>query len=312
MVDVAHRDAGVLHDVVERRLGALEQVARDLLELAATERLVEEDGAAVLHRDVGQVDRRRRRAGQLDLRALGGLADTGHGHLVLGQVDARLGLEGADDPVDDRVVPVVTTEVVVTAGGLDLDDAVADLEQGHVERAAAEVEDEDRLVVALVEAVRERGRGGLVDDAADVQARDLAGLLGRLTLVIVEVRRHGDDGVGDRLAQVRLGVALQLLQDEGADLLRVERLPVDLRLPVGAHVALDGADGAVDVRDALALGDLASQDLAVLREGDDGRGGASALGVRDDGGLATLQDGDDGVRRAEVDSDGTCHGGSSC
>jgi hypothetical protein len=35
--------------------------------------------------------------------------------------------------------------VVVTAGGLDLDDAVADLEQGHVERAAAEVEDQDGL-----------------------------------------------------------------------------------------------------------------------------------------------------------------------
>ena len=45
-----------------------------------------------------------------------------------------------------RVVPVVATEVVVTAGRLDLDDALADLEQGHVERAATEVEDEDGLV----------------------------------------------------------------------------------------------------------------------------------------------------------------------
>jgi hypothetical protein len=32
----------------------------------------------------------------------------------------------------------------------------ADLEHGHVERAAAEVEDEDRLVGLLVEAVGER------------------------------------------------------------------------------------------------------------------------------------------------------------
>ena len=53
-----------------------------------------------------------------------------------------------DHPVDDALVPVVATEVVVTAGGLDLDDALADLEQGHVERAATEVEDEDGLVVS--------------------------------------------------------------------------------------------------------------------------------------------------------------------
>ena len=134
-------------------------------------------------------------------------------------------LELLDHPVDDALVPVVTTEVVVAGGGLDLDDALADLEQGHVERAATEVEDQDRLVVALVEAVGQRGRGRLVDDALDVEARDLAGLLGGLALGVVEVRRHGDDRVGDGLAEVGLGVALELLQHERADLLRGEVLP---------------------------------------------------------------------------------------
>src|SRR3712207_6853217 len=47
------------------------------------------------------------------------------------------------------------------------------------ERAATEVEDEDQLVLAaLVEAVGEGGRRGLVDDAEDVEAGDLARLLG--------------------------------------------------------------------------------------------------------------------------------------
>jgi hypothetical protein len=36
--------------------------------------------------------------------------------------------------------------VVVTAGGLDLDDAVADLQQRDVEGAATEVEDQDGLL----------------------------------------------------------------------------------------------------------------------------------------------------------------------
>ena len=125
------------------------------------------------------------------------------GHLVVGEVDAVRVLELGDHPVDDALVPVVATEVRVAGGRLDLEHAVADLEHRHVERAAAEVEDEDRLVAAfLVEPVRERGRGGLVDDAQHLEARDLAGLLGGLALGVVEVRGHGDDGLVDRLAEV--------------------------------------------------------------------------------------------------------------
>ena len=78
-------------------------------------------------------------------------------------------------------------------------------------------------------------------------------------------------------------------------------------VPVGAHVALDRADGAVDVGDGLPLGDLTDEHLAGLGEGDHRRGRAGAFGVRDDGGFATLEDGDDGVRRAEVDADRSCH-----
>ena len=82
------------------------------------------------------------------------------------EVDALVALELGDHPVDDRLVEVVAAEVVVAVRGLDLEDAVAELEHRHVERAAAEVEDEDRLVGAfLVEPVGERGRGRLVDDA---------------------------------------------------------------------------------------------------------------------------------------------------
>ena len=129
-----------------------------------------------------------------------------------GEVDALALLELGHEPVDDRLVEVVAAEVVVAGGRLDLEDAVADLEHRHVERAAAEVEDEDRLVGLLVEPVRERGRGRLVDDALDVEAGDLAGVLRRLALVVVEVRRDGDDRAVDRLAEVGLGVGLQLLR----------------------------------------------------------------------------------------------------
>jgi len=77
-----------------------------------------------------------------------------------------------------RVVPVVAAEVGVAVGAAHLEDAVAELEDRDVEGAAAEVIDGDLLVLLLVEAVGERGRGGLVDDAQDLKAGDLAGVLG--------------------------------------------------------------------------------------------------------------------------------------
>jgi len=88
---------------------------------------------------------------------------------------------------------VVAAEVGITVGGLDLEDAVADFEDGDVEGAAAQVEDGDFLILLLVEAVGERRGGRLVDDAQHVEAGDLAGVLGGLTLGIVEVRGDGDD-----------------------------------------------------------------------------------------------------------------------
>ena len=103
-------------------------------------------------------------------------------------------LNSADDPLDDALVDVVAAEVRVAIGRLDLDDALADLEDRDVERAAAEVVDRDRLVLLLVQTVGQRRRRRLVDDAAStVESGDLAGVLGRLPLRVVEVRRNRDD-----------------------------------------------------------------------------------------------------------------------
>ena len=88
-----------------------------------------------------------------------------------------------------EVVDVVAAEVRVAVGRDDLHDVVADLEDRDVERAAAEVVDGDDLVLLLVEAVRERRRRRLVDDALDLEAGDAAGVLGGLALGVVEVRR---------------------------------------------------------------------------------------------------------------------------
>ena len=139
-------------------------------------------GARLVGRDEGQVDGRLEPRGELYLRPLGGLRQPLQ-RLAIGlEVDAVVLLELAGQPVHDSPVVVVAAEMGVAIGGLDLEDPVPDIEDRDVEGAAAQVEDQDGLVLFLVQPVGERRRRGLVDDPQHVQAGDLPRVLRRLAL----------------------------------------------------------------------------------------------------------------------------------
>ena len=72
-------------------------------------------------------------------------------------------------------------------------------------------------------------------------------------------------------------------------------LAVDRNLEVGAHLALDGDDGAVGVGDSLTLGHLTDHTLAGLGECNDRGGGTGAFCVGDDNGFAAFQNSDAGI-----------------
>ena len=264
-------------------------------------------GAGGVGGDEGQVDVALHRAGQLDLRLLGGFLQALRSHLVLTQIDAVLLLEGIGHPVDDALVEVIAAQMGIAVGCQNLGNAVAHLNDGHIEGAAAQVVHHDLLVGLFIHTVGQAGGGGLVDDTLHVQAGDGACVLGGLTLAVIEVSGHGDDGLGDRLAQVSLGVRLQLGQNHGADLLRGVGLAVDGDLFIGAHLPLDGRNGAVGVGNGLALCNLADQTLTGLGEAHDGRSGASAFGVRNHNGLAALDNGNTAVGGAKVNANNLTH-----
>jgi hypothetical protein len=160
LVDLVRRHARVLQALAHGRHRALQEVPHELLELRAAQLQVQVLGAGGVGGDEGKVDLRLRGGGELHLGLLRRFLEPLEGHLVLAEVDALVLLELADDPLDDALVQVVAAEMGVPVRGLDLDHALADLQDGDVEGPAAEVVDRDRLVLLLVEAVGQRGRVG--------------------------------------------------------------------------------------------------------------------------------------------------------
>ena len=264
-------------------------------------------GAGGVSGDIGEVNIAAGHAGQLNLSLLSRLLQALHGHLIAGQVDAVAAFELADQILHNALIEIVAAQTVVAGGGQHLDDAVVDLQNGHIKCAAAQIVDHDLLGLLLIHAVGQSGGGGLVDDTLDLQAGDLAGVLGGLTLRIGEVGRHGDDRLGDRAAQIGLRIGFQLLQNHGADLLGSVGLAVNSDLVVRAHLTLDGGDGAVRVGDGLALCHLTYHTLAGLGKCHHRGSGTVALGVGDDNCLAAFHNGHAGIGCAQINTDNFRH-----
>ncbi len=108
--------------------------------------------------------------------------------------------------VDHAARPVESTEHHVTVGGEHAEVRRRITDDRHVERAAAEVVDHDGLFLrgevlpsqfAFLPGVGQRRGGRLVDNVNDIQARDLAGVLGCFAADVVEIVRDRDHGVDD-------------------------------------------------------------------------------------------------------------------
>ena len=327
LVDVPGREAGVFQGGLAGAGHLFHQVVHQGFQLRAGQLDVQVLGPRGVGGDEGQIDVAFHGRGKLHLGPFRRLLEALQGHLVAAQVQARLFLELVGQPVDDPQVEVFAPQKGVAVGALHLKDAVAYFQNGNVEGAAAEIEDRDLLVRLFVQAVGQ-GRGrGLVDDAQDVQPGDAAGVFGGLALRVVEIGRHGDDRVGDRLAQVAFGGLLHLGQHHGryfgravdlaprlhgrvsvvglGDLVGHDaEIPPHLgRVELAADEPFDRKDGGFGVGDGLALGHLAHQPFPRLGEGHDGRGGAVALGIGEHFGVAAFHEGHAGVGGAQVNAD---------
>ncbi|EMA50569.1 putative NAD-specific glutamate dehydrogenase [Halococcus thailandensis JCM 13552] len=297
---------GVVARIVERLLGrahsSLDQVGGERLERRAGELLLQVDRSRIRRRDEREVDRRLFSVGELDLGLLGGVLQSLERLSVLTEIEAVLGLELLGEMVDDGLVPVVATEIVVAVRGDDLVDPTTEIEHGDIEGPATEIVDHHGLVGVVVEPVGHRRRGRLVDDALDVEAGDLAGVLRRLALTVGEVGRDSDHGFLDFVAEILLGVALDLAENERRDLFGRVVLAVDLDGVVLADEPFDRFDSPIGVLDGLVLRGFADEAL-VVGERHHGGCGAVALAVDDDLRIAAFHHCERRVRRPEVDTE---------
>src|SRR5262245_34512800 len=106
----------------------------------------------------------------------------------------------------EQAVEVVAAEEGVAADGEHLVIAEATTDDRHVKGSAAKVVDEiGRVVVFLDPGIVNRGSSWFVQQLDDLETGLLAGLAGVLDLVVIEVRRHRDDGAIEEVARVSEG-----------------------------------------------------------------------------------------------------------
>ena len=226
---------------------------------------------------------------------------------------ARPGLGG--HPLEDEVVEVHAAQPAVPAGGQHRHAPVrGDLHHGHVERAAAQVEDEDPPAAPVVQTVRDSGGGWLVHDVHDLEAGDLPSRLGRRALVVAEVRGDGDHHLADRLAEPVLGHARQFLQHRGRQFLRRQGLPVHHERPLVvqegllAHAAFEQHRDPLGFDDRPLPGARPDKLRGVLAEVHHRRHDPVAVLPGDHlGGSRWIGVGDHGVRGAQVDPEDPIH-----
>ena len=308
LVDVVVGETCIADCLDDGSLASRDDGLDELLQLCPGEGLDEVLGSGCVCGDEGQVDLGLHGGGELDLRLLTSLPDSPEGHVVLGEVESGLVLEGVHDVLGQSLIHVRSTELGVSAGGEDLEDSVAEVHDGDIEGSSSEVEDHDLLLdIGLVQSVCECSGGGLVDDTDDLETCDCSSILGCLPLVVVEVCGDGDDRLVDSLCKVCLCILLDLLEDECGDLLGGVLLSECGDLLVGSHLPLDVLDGSIGVGHSLPACRLSDEELTVVCEcyvrGERLTPDACSLRTGDHCGPSSLHDGGGRVASSEIDSD---------
>ena len=116
-----------------------------------------------------------------------------------------------------RIVVIITAQGRITARGNHFKHALGQAQHGDIESAAAQVVHGVNTLRRVVQAIGNRRSRGLIDQAQQVDAGELGRILGRLTLGIVKVSGHGDDGAIQLIIKSVFGAKAQRGENFSAD-----------------------------------------------------------------------------------------------
>jgi len=200
----------------------------------------------------------------------------------IGLVEHAVRVQPLPNEHDQGFVEILAAEAVVAGRRANLDHAFEHLDDGYVERPAAEIEHQERLAVVLVvHSECQCGSGRLVEQAVDLEAGQLGRAARRLALAIVEIGRDGDDGLGHVLAKEGLGIGLQATEHHRGEVFRGEVVAPKLHLVLGADVALECGCRPVGRHRPAIERRLAREYVAVIRNADGRRGQQATQRVGD-------------------------------
>ena len=175
---------------------------------------------------------------------------------------------------------------------------------GHVERAAAQVDDDGpKLALPCLEPIGE-GRGRrFVDDSLDVKSGDGGCVARRLPLRVAEVCGNGDDRLVDGASERRLRVGLDGREHQRRQLLRRHATTGEFVHALRPHVALERGGGGLGRGGQASTRRCSDEDGTVGHDADHARGQQLSDRVRKDDRPIALKDGGERIRRAEIDPD---------
>lgn len=320
-------DSGVLNALFAWLESSLQEGVNQRLELGSGDLEVQVLWSRSISSQVWQVDFSLGGRGELNLGLFSSLSDSLDGHLVLLDIDSGLGLELINDPVGDDGINVLSSARGISVGGLDLEDSVVDFENGDIESTTSQIVDGDNFSLVLIHSVSQGGSGWLVDDSENIESGDFSGVLGSLSLGVIEVGWDGDDGLRAWLSEVGISGFLHLHEDEGSDLgwgvllssgfnpgisawvsdnLIGESLKILLDHGViesSSDKSLGSVDGVFWVGDGLSLGWGSDDSLFISSEGDNGWSSSLTFGIFENLGSGTFHDGNTRVGGSQIDTD---------
>src|SRR5258708_7863990 len=314
LIDIARPDTGILQRLHDRATRALDQIADQLLQFGPRQGHHQVLGSTGVSRDERQVDLGLHRRREFDLGSLCRFLQALECHAIVTQINSLVFAELVGQPVNDAMIEVISAQVRIAVGRLDLKDPLTQLQDGDIEGPTTEVIHGNGLVFLLVQPIGQRGSCWLVDNTQYLEPGNRARIFGRLALRVVEVGRHRNHGLGNLLAQFGFRIDSHLLQNHRPDFRwavfasthHYTNVPVggtrdlightfypalDLGVIVLApHETLNGKNRIFGVGHRLSFRHLTDQPLTVLGDGYHGGREARPLAVLQHGRLTSLHD----------------------